>query len=332
MKISAGAKKLYEVLPPECWMTEKNLAKAINCRATSIKSYKEELERAGLINIFLHPNGRRDNAKHEIIKFSKVKRSPICKHIFRGCGFGEWGGLSRNELVECYLRSRWEILPFAPRSKRPIKGFSLNWWRRLAAAEKFDYFYENPDLNVGLSICSHLTVIDIDAKNNFWIEDEAFQNTLTVSTARGFHFYFRKDSIITTSTKILPDIDTRCESSFVLLPPSVHPSGELYKWESIAKPQILPIEFRRQWRQRKFELRNKDENFSVSSLKITQGERNDTLWRYGRSLRAKGKNPYEIELELNKYNRSNCLPPLPGAEMQSLIENVCSRSNRADFR
>ncbi len=87
MKISTGAKKLYEVLLPECWMTEKNLAKAIGCRVDNIKSYKEELEAAGLIGILLHPNGKRGNAKHEIIKFPKVKRSPICKHIFSGLLF-----------------------------------------------------------------------------------------------------------------------------------------------------------------------------------------------------------------------------------------------------
>lgn len=331
MGISTGAQKLYDVLLPECWMTERNLAAAVGCRVASIKSYKEELEAAGLIKILLHSNGKRGNAKHEIIRFSKAKRSPICKHILRGFSLGEWQGLSRDELIECYLKSEWEILPFAPRSKRPIKGFSPNWWRLLAAVKKFDYFYDNPNLNVGLSICSHLTVIDIDAKSNFWIQNKFFQNTLTASTANGFHFYFRKDSVITTSTKILPDIDTKCEASYVLLPPSIHPTGESYKWLNIATPQILPIEFRRQWRQLKFEKRSSTDFFSLSA-KIPQGERNEKLWRYGRSLKAKGKNIHEIELELKNYNRSNCLPPLSAKEVKNLIKNVCSRTNRSDFR
>ena len=64
MKLSAGARKLYEVLPPQCWMTEKNLAKLVGCRAANIKLFKEELEAAGLIDILLHANGKRGNAIH----------------------------------------------------------------------------------------------------------------------------------------------------------------------------------------------------------------------------------------------------------------------------
>ena len=331
MKISDGAKKLYEVLPPECWMTEKNLAKAVGCRASNIKQFKEELEAVGLIRINLHSNGKRSNSKHEIIKFPKPKRSPICKHILRAVCFGEWGRLDRNELIECYLKSGWNILPVEERGKRILRGFSMMQWRRLGESEKFDFFYDRSNLNVGLMICSHLLVIDVDTKNNSWLQNEKFQNTLTVSTPRGFHFYFRNDPTITTSAKILSDIDTRCGSSLVLLPPSVHPSGGIYKWERISKPAILPIEFRRQWRQRKFELGIRDATFALP-LKVAVGERNATLWRYGRSLRAKGKNHFEIEAELSRYNRFNCSPPLSATEMENLVENVWSRPDKSSFR
>jgi hypothetical protein len=229
MKISDEAQKLYDLLPPRCWKTEKNLAKQMRCRAANIKTYKDELERAGLIQIQLLRNGRRGNPRHEIIKFPKRRRSPICKHISRSFCFSEWGRLGRNELVECYLKSGWNIVPFAERAKKPVQGLSVREWGRMPAAEKIDFFFNRPNLNLGLVVCSHLMVVDIDAKDSSWLRDRNFADTLTVSTARGFHFYFRSDPVIRTSSRTIPDIDTRCRHSFVLLPGSTHPSGAILK-------------------------------------------------------------------------------------------------------
>lgn len=322
---------MYQYLPPVCWMTEKHLAKAIGVRAVRVKSYKEELENARLIKIVFHRNGRRSNPRHEIIKYYRQRRSPICKHIRESYCLGEWGWLGRNDLLECYLKSGWNIVPFGARAKKPIKGLSIREWARLTAAEKMNFFFDHPNFNVGLVVCSHLMVVDVDSKNNSWIRNEVFANTLTVSTSRGFHFYFRKDPIVKTSAKVVPDIDTRCNASFVLLPGSTHPSGEPYEWAGISVPEPLPIEFRREWRQRDFEARKRSGNFALPNA-IEEGTRNDTLWRRGRSLRASGKNYFEIEAELTDLNQRNCVPPLSAAELKTLIDNVYSRADEADFR
>lgn len=331
MQLSEGALKLYEFLPEKCWMTERNLAKKLRCRAAKIASYKDELEAAGYIHILLQQKGRRSNPTHEIIKHKNPRRSPICKHISGGFCLGEWGGLGRNELVECYLKSNWCVVPFAERSKQPLAQLSLREWARRSASEKMDFFYDHPNLNVGLVVCSHMTVVDVDSKTNHWIQHENFGCTLTVSTPGGFHFYFRKDPVVTTSAKTVPEIDTRCGGSFVLLPGSIHPSGAAYAWETITTPRPLPIEFRREWRQRDFNARRRAGNFTLPPI-IPQGTRNDTLWRYGRSLRAKGKNYFEIEAELSRLNRDSCLPPLPAAELDRLLKNVDGRADEPDFR
>jgi hypothetical protein len=330
MKISAEAKKLYDFLPPLCWMTKEHLAKALRLRASKIKVLKDELEAARLLKILFHLNGKRANPRHEIIKLSG-RGNPICQHISKSYCIGEWRRLDRNSLIECYLKSGWGVLPFAPRAKKPVRGFSAYRWGRMTAAQKMDYFFDNPSLNVGLVVCSHLMVVDVDAKNNVWIEHDDFHNTLTVSTPRGFHFYFRNDAVVTTSTKLLPDIDTRCRASFVVLPPSIGSNNKPYEWETIARPNHLPIEFRREWRQREFEARKRSATSFILPAFVGKGSRNETLWRYGRSLKCKGNNFYEIEAELTDYNRNNCSPPLPAAEMETLILNVWSRPNKPAF-
>ena len=329
MSLSADAKKLFDLLPDNSWMTQKTLAKALGCRTSKIKILKDELEAAGVIKILFHRNGKRANPRHELIKTPR-NGNPICKHISRSFCLGDWWHSDRNQMIECYLRTGWNILPFAPHAKRPVEGFSATAWKRLPLAAKLDYFFDNPHLNVGLVVSPQTMVVDVDTKSSSWIQHENFRNTLTVSTPRGFHFYFRNDAIVTTSAKVLPDIDTRCKSNYVVLPPSINQSNESYWWETISLPNNLPIEFRRAWRDREFENRKQTGNFTLPTV-IEEGTRNHTLWRYGRSLKCKDKNFHEIEATLIDCNHTNCSPPLSMMEMESLIENVWTRPNKASF-
>lgn len=330
MQISEEARKLYDSLPRVSWMTEKNLAKQIGVRAQKIKFLKEELETARLIDIRLYPNGRRSNARHEITKFSTTRRSPICKHIRDAVCFYQWHLLERLSLIECYLKSGWNVLPFEPRGKRPVSGITVHSWRRKSIEEKIDYFYTNPTVNVGLVNC-HFTIVDVDSKCNYWSDHDKFKNTLTVSTGRGFQNYFRSDSIVTTTAKVLPDIDTRCKDSFAVLPPSIHESGKPYEWINIQVPEPLPIEFRRAWQQSYFDSSVVTGRFILPEG-IPSGTRNDMLWRFGRSLKCKGLNFFEIDAELKRINQHCCAPPLGRTELDLLIENVWERSDRASFK
>lgn len=329
MKISEPAQKLHDFLPPISWMTERNLAQAISVRAQTIKTLKEELEAARLIYINFCLNKKRFNPRHEIIKTSG-NGSPIYKRIENSYCFTEWGNLDRNSLIECFIKSDLPILPFAERDKSPIAGFCSLDWKRTPPQEKMDFFFNHPKLNVGLVVCAHMLVIDIDSKHNEWSEHESFQNTLNVSTAKGAHYYFRKDPVVTTSTKILPDVDIRGSGNYVVIPPSIHSSGVPYQFENLLKPAYLPIEFRQAWCQSEFEMHRSSGNSSLPPI-IIYGTRNDTLWRYGRGLRARGKNFYEIEALIRECNRSRCQPPLDGVEMERLLKNIWTRPNRINW-
>ena len=331
MKLSGGAKKLYDFIPDRCWMTERHLAKGIGCRTSKISLFKDELEMAGLIDVLLNSNGRRSNPRHEIIKRDRPRRSPICKHIHRSYALTAWGTLGRNELVECYLKSEWEVLPFGERAKKPLQSLSLREWGHRSQSDKLDFFFNHPHLNIGLVVCRHMLVVDIDSKKSPWIQHENFGATLTVTTPRGFHFYFRNDPMITTSAKAIPNVDTRCYGSFLLLPGSTHPEGGKYQWSNITTPRSIPLTFRKEWRQGRFEAQKGKGRF-VLPTSIPEGSRNDTLWRYGRSLRSAGRNFFEIEAALSVANRNLCSPALPSRELRRLIENIDSRPNKSSFR
>jgi hypothetical protein len=336
-KVSPPAQKLYRYIrqnffPRPCWMTKDNLAKAIGVRTSSIKALKVELEKAGLIHINYHPNGARFNPRHEIILTGRTG-TPICKHINRVFAFKEWGRLDRNAQVECYLRSEWEVIPFEERGKRPIEGFEYAHWSRRSISERLDYFFNNPRLNIGLVVCNHTIIVDVDSKTSIWNEHPEFRNTLTVSTARGYQYYFRSDAVVSQSSAgILHGVDTRGSGNFVVLPPSIHPTGVPYEWETIARPAQLPFDFRSEWREAFFNHQRSYGNFEGILDSIPKGTRNDTLWRYGRSQRAQGKRFFDIEKEIREINRSRCQPPITGYELDELIEHIWDHPNVVSYR
>lgn len=59
--------------------------------------------------------------------------------------------------------------------------------------------------------------------------------------------------------------------------------------------------------------------------RIGSGERNDTLFRYGRSLRAKGASDEDVERELLRVNAERCSPALADYEVISAARSACSK-------
>src|SRR4029079_14661633 len=55
--------------------------------------------------------------------------------------------------------------------------------------------------------------------------------TFEVTTGTGRHLWFAYSAPIpSTAKRIAPGIDTRADLGYVIVPPSVHPSGRKYQW------------------------------------------------------------------------------------------------------
>jgi hypothetical protein len=59
--------------------------------------------------------------------------------------------------------------------------------------------------------------------------------------------------------------------------------------------------------------------------------RNDTLWRYGRSLKAKHWKLGRILQELEHVNTERCVPPLPADELSEIAHNIFTEPDRPPF-
>jgi hypothetical protein len=136
------------------------------------------------------------------------------------------------------------VLPLVPRDKRPIVARGLRaattheetvraWWTR------------TPDANIGLLCGFGLLCLDVDgpagAKSLRQLVKEhgPLPETVESITPRGRHISFGYDE----TTKIRPSagrlgegLDVRADGSYVVAPPSVHPSGRRYRWRRGHEP------------------------------------------------------------------------------------------------
>jgi hypothetical protein len=143
-----------------------------------------------------------------------------------------------SELLDSALRfatAGTPVLAVKPRSKEPatthgVKDATVNperirsWWTRW------------PEANIGVACGTpgpH--VLDVDDPSAYRRLDANLRAQIdrapTVATARGHQFYFAG---VATGTVVLPFGELRGRGSYVVAPPSVHPTGKAYVW--IAAP------------------------------------------------------------------------------------------------
>jgi len=150
-----------------------------------------------------------------------------------------------------YASIGWHVLPLRAKAKVPATAHGLKdatddgatlerWW------------LEDETYNVGVrtGAISGVVVLDIDGPDGevSWSEltsgDEP--KTLHQRTGRedgGRQLFFEHpggEVKIGNRAAIRPGIDVRGDGGYVVVPPSIHPSGATYKWLVGGKPQPLP--------------------------------------------------------------------------------------------
>jgi hypothetical protein len=199
------------------------------------------------------------------------------------------------------------------------------------------WFSEFRGCNWGLAtgLDSGIFVIDVDGEEGAAAIRELSERhgykwteTLTVKTARGKHLYFRypeSAEIRNSASKLAPALDVRGEGGYVIVPPSIHASGDEYTFLSedapVAPPRWLlemlsmPAEGITAW--------------TPTGDIIVEGQRNASLTSLAGAMRRRGATPHGIEAALQAENTVRCRPPLSETEIRSIARSV-SRYKPAD--
>lgn len=147
-------------------------------------------------------------------------------------------------VIPCFTRGKEPMVAWQPyQLELPTDDTVAQWARQW------------PQCNVGIVTgrVSRLVVFDVDGSEGAISAAHiglAGHKTLTVKTARGWHYYFRYPDTapiagIRNRAGIRTGLDVRAEGGYVLAPPSIHPTGHTYRWIDFtrgktAQPDDLP--------------------------------------------------------------------------------------------
>ncbi len=151
-----------------------------------------------------------------------------------------------------YANQGWAILPLQSRGKRPRidKADGGNGWKD--ATTNLDqiraWWTQWPTANIGYAPRGRMLIIDIDPRNggkDGWLkltQAITMPDTRRAKTGSGYHVYFTLPDGFTFPSCDLPGytgLEIKCESGYVLLPPSIHPDGPTYTWQNPETPIAL---------------------------------------------------------------------------------------------
>jgi hypothetical protein len=221
------------------------------------------------------------------------------------------------------------LFPVQARSKHPL----IAAWPQQATSEPQrlrEWMQKYPDCNWGLATGrgSGIFVLDVDGDHGLATIEELRKHgyelpvTLTVKTARGYHFYFRypEDALIRNSAgKLGAGLDIRGDGGYVLCPPSVHPSGADYQWMDEVALALAP-----DWLLERLNAPPPSTSAPGSDGNdvIPEGKRNASLASLAGTMRKRGMTLGAIEAALLTENVERCKPPLPEAEVRRIASSI----------
>lgn len=174
---------------------------------------------------------------------------------------------------------------------------------------------------------SGLVVVDCDSAEAVERFVECYppaKNTCRSRTGRGQHFFFQFDPGIRNSSSALGQgIDVRGGGGYVILPPSIHASGQTYAWINDLDPLPLPEALKKVLSGASKQRRNPLLALDDGS-KISAGFRNTTLTSLAGSMRNRGMSREAIEAALLVENKLRCNPSLPEEEVKRIALSIAT--------
>lgn len=244
-----------------------------------------------------------------------------------------------------YCENGFAIIPLKQQSKAPITVHGVNDWFS-DPNDARELWTKCPNLNIGI-VCgssSHgLLVFDFDideekdkdgyATLSEWekVHGDLPETAVAITGSGGMHYMYRTERTnIHPSTNKELGVDIRCDGSYIVAPPSVHPNGNRYEWQD--HPDDIPIatandavyDFLDHVQRNGGQDETKKENgkFKLPD-RITKGDRDDTLFRYACHLRAIGRSDEEILNAVMGVNYRLCEPPMSDEEVRKKVRSAC---------
>lgn len=212
------------------------------------------------------------------------------------------------------------------------------WWRRA------------PKANIGMAtgVDNNFLVLDVDPphggdKTLVQLEDKYGQlpQTLRAKTGSGGeHIIFQHVDGLSNCVGAIGDgLDIRTQGGYIVVAPSLHPSGQRYEWKTVnATLEHAPI-----WLIDEIKRRGgaeADVGLGLGQLDywlriaggVREGERHVVILKLAGLLVGSRRLPATLALSLLRaYNLAHCVPPLPQEEVDERFSRIVKRQSYGEL-
>jgi len=236
-------------------------------------------------------------------------------------------------------RLGWPVFPLKPRAKEPLtahghKDATLDetiirqWWKKW------------PKANIGIPTGVAFWALDVDPRHGgddslmaLVARHTALADTIQQMTGGGGSQLLWQNppgAKMPCHNGVWPGIDVKGEGGYIVVPPSIHPSGKEYVWDT-AKKSILEerINPANPWLVVEIMAAanhhtGPTEPFELPE-RIPKGKRHPTLFRMGCAMRHKGCGHPEILAALWEINQQRCEEPYARDHIETLAADIAQR-------
>ncbi|MEA3274209.1 MAG: bifunctional DNA primase/polymerase [Pseudomonadota bacterium] len=236
-----------------------------------------------------------------------------------------------------YCRLGWSVIPVHPRSKRPLIRWQIYQYRRPDTAEIGAWLKRWPDANLALvtGAVSGIVVLDVDPRHGGTESLEQWERrygslaeTVEARTGGGGrHLYFaHPGELVQNRVGISPGIDLRGDGGYVVAPPSLHASGQRYRW--VRSPDLYPPAPLPRWLLQAALIEHAPRGHPLEHWRrllregVSEGERNNSIASLAGHLLWHGVDPDVAAELLLCWNAVRCRPPLDANEVVRTVESI----------
>ncbi|HYJ85424.1 MAG TPA: bifunctional DNA primase/polymerase [Pyrinomonadaceae bacterium] len=213
-----------------------------------------------------------------------------------------------------------------PRTKNGVRDASTEeakirrWWE----------IWEDANIGVATGKEAGFFALDVDPRkggaeslSSLEAKHAKLPETRTADTGGGgVHYLFKYPDFPAKNSigELGPGIDIKAEGGAIVVAPSLHASGERYRWRNSTPIANAPEWFLRLLRETQ---KSRANGSAAIGSAIPEGYRNDTLTSLAGTMRRRGMGAEEIEAALLVTNNKRCDPPLATDEVKKIASSVC---------
>ncbi len=228
-----------------------------------------------------------------------------------------------------YAARGWAVLPCKPREKVPASAHGLNDASTERAALT-TWFGGESRYNIAIRTGNGLLVLDADGEAGeaslaaLERKHGALPETVVSLTGRGRHFLYAVTDgapVPNSAGKLGPHLDTRGDGGYILVEPSIHPSGRMYAWDVDHHPDEWPLAEAPGWLLALLREREAPPA-EPSGNTVREGGRETHLASLAGTMRRKSADASVILAALRAENAKRCAPPLPDHDLQRIAKSI----------